>query len=104
MRSQTNVCWRSLVPSSRLGPPPVGPFPAAKDAAIRSLRPRARGLGRPRAFTVFRCGSDMAAGGACTEVGRTYRLGFVLPIGRQTPPVVAFVRFQQDTCRQASWV
>jgi ABC-type uncharacterized transport system substrate-binding protein len=24
------------------------------------------------------------------EVGRTYRLGFVLPIGRQTPPVVAF--------------
>ena len=24
------------------------------------------------------------------EVGRTYRLGFVLPIGRRTPPVVAF--------------
>jgi putative tryptophan/tyrosine transport system substrate-binding protein len=24
------------------------------------------------------------------EVGRTYQLGFVLPIGRQTPPVVAF--------------
>ena len=24
------------------------------------------------------------------EAGRTYRLGFVLPIGRQTPPVVAF--------------
>ena len=23
------------------------------------------------------------------EAGRTYRLGFVLPIGRQTPPVVA---------------
>ena len=24
------------------------------------------------------------------EVGRTYQLGFVLPIGRQTPPVLAF--------------
>src|SRR5262249_35475406 len=24
------------------------------------------------------------------QVGRTYQLGFVLPVGRQTPPVVAF--------------
>jgi hypothetical protein len=34
------------------------------------------------------------------EVGRTYRLGFVLPIGRQTPPVVATDKRQVASMRE----